>query len=112
MIYIEQMRKAGERRVFPQLKPGGADGRLGHGFTKWFTRYRRETNVYRPKLDFHSFRHSATTFLQRAEVPVPIIDELVGHTGTGETARYTKGLGLAKLQLPENRISARPTTLR
>ena len=105
MIYIEQMRKAGERRVFPQLKPGGADGRLGHGFTKWFTRYRRETNVYRPKLDFHSFRHSATTFLQRAEVPVPIIDELVGHTGTGETARYTKGLGLAKLHAAINKIS-------
>jgi len=104
LAYIQKMRKAGEKQIFPQLKPGGADGRLGHGFTKWFTRYRRDTKVYRPKLDFHSFRHSATTFLQRAEVSVPIIDELVGHTGTGETARYTKGLGLAKLHSAINEL--------
>ena len=103
--YYQNMRQTGEERIFPQLKPGGANGRLGHGFTKWFIRYRRETKVYRPRLDFHSFRHSATTFLQRAEVPVPIIDELVGHTGTGETARYTKGLGLAKLHSAINKLS-------
>lgn len=103
--HVEEVKKAREERVFPNLKPGGADNRFGHGYTKWFTRYRRETNVYRPKLDFHSFRHTATTLLQRAEVSVPLVDELTGHAGVGETARYTKGLGLKKLHEAINKIS-------
>ncbi len=103
--YIRQMKNAETARIFPNLKPGGADGRLGHGYTKWFTRYRRDTKVYRPKLDFHSFRHTATTLLQRAEVPVPIIDELTGHVSVGETARYTKGFGLKKLHESINKIA-------
>lgn len=103
--HIECMKRAHEERIFPNLKPGGADGRLGHGYTKWFTRYRRDAKVYRPKLDFHSFRHTATTLLQRAEVSVPLVDELTGHAGVGETARYTKGLGLKKLHEAVNKIS-------
>ena len=103
--YIEAMKKAHEERIFPNLKPGGSDGRLGHSYTKWFTRYRRDVKIYRPKLDFHSFRHSATTLMQRAEVSVPLIDELTGHVGSGETARYTKGLGLKKLHEAINKIS-------
>jgi integrase len=103
--HIERMKSAREERIFPNLKPGGADDRLGHGYTKWFTRYRRDSKVYRPLLDFHSFRHTATTLLQRAEVHVPLIDELTGHAGAGETARYTKGLGLKKLHEAINKIS-------
>ena len=47
--------------LFPQLKPGGADNKLGHAFSKWFTRYRKQIGVYRKNLDFHSLRHTATT---------------------------------------------------
>jgi integrase len=62
----EEQRKNNQVRVFSGLRPGGADRRLGHGFTKWFSRYRQENGIYRPGLDFHSFRHSATTFMHRA----------------------------------------------
>lgn len=36
--YVEACRKARQPRLFPNLKPGGADNRLGHSFSKWFTR--------------------------------------------------------------------------
>jgi len=96
--YVDERRRAGDERIFPKLKPGGADDRLGHAFTKWFTRYRRDANVYEPGRDFHSFRHSATTFLHQGDVPDSIIDRLTGHTTPGETARYTKGANLEQLK--------------
>jgi integrase len=96
--YVEQRKSAGNERIFPKLEPGGADGRLGHGFTKWFTRYRRDTNVYEDGRDFHSLRHSATTFLHQAGAPDSIVDRLTGHTTPGETARYTKSSNLKHLQ--------------
>ena len=65
---VAARRRAGEPRLFPQLQGGGVDGRLGHAYTKAFTRYRREVDLYRSGLDFHSFRHSATTFMHEAGV--------------------------------------------
>ena len=96
--YVKAQRKAGRLMVFHQLNAGGADQRLGHNFTKWFTRYRRDVGVYEPGRDFHSFRHSATTFLQRAKVPVALIDALTGHSTPGETARYSKGYEVLDLK--------------
>lgn len=89
--YVEAQRKAGRDRVFPNLEPGGADDRLGHGFTKWFTRYRRDVGLYEPGKDFHSFRHSATTLLHHGGVEDSIIDRITGHVPQGESAgRYNK----------------------
>lgn len=96
--YREETRQAEISRLFPNLEPGGADGRLGHGFTKWFTRYRRDVKLYEPGRDFHSFRHSATTFLHQGDVADSIIDRLTGHTTPGETARYTKGANIEQLK--------------
>lgn len=104
LSYVEKLRKEGEERLFPNLKPGGADQRFGHAFTKWFTRYRKDVALYTKGMDFHSFRHSATTILQNAEVHVPIIDELTGHASHGETSRYTKGFTLQKLKSAIDRI--------
>lgn len=88
--YVDEQRKAGNARVFPNLNPGGADDRLGHGFTKWFTRYRRDVELYEVGKDFHSFRHSATTFLHQGGALDSVIDRLTGHVLVGETGRYNK----------------------
>lgn len=96
--YLMGQRAAKRTLLFHRLTPGGADQRLGHNFTKWFTRYRRDVGLYEKGVDFHSFRHSATTFMQWAAVPVPIIDALTGHATGGETARYTKNFQIAQLQ--------------
>jgi integrase len=83
--------------LFPQLKPGGADNKLGHAFSKWFTRYRQQINQNRKNLDFHSLRHTATTLMHQAGVNTMVIDHVTGHSTAGETARYTKGSALNQL---------------
>ena len=96
--YADQLREQPAHLLFPNLQPGGADDRLGHNYSKWFTRYRRDTALYAPGLDFHSFRHSATTFMKRTGVSDSVIDEVTGHATAGETARYNKGLTVANLK--------------
>ncbi|MFY9294614.1 MAG: site-specific integrase [Methylorubrum rhodinum] len=72
LTHVEAQRRRRQTRIFANLTPGGADGRLGHAFTKWFTRYRREVGLYRPGLDFHSFRHTATTLMHQAGVAAAV----------------------------------------
>lgn len=83
--------------LFPQLKPGGADNKFGHTFSKWFTRYRQQIGVYRKNLDFHSLRHTATTLMHQAGIDTMVIDHLTGHATVGQTGRYTKGSALDQL---------------
>lgn len=87
----------GSRQLFPDLTPGGADNKLGHSLSKWFTRYRREINVYRAKLDFHSLRHTANTLMHQADVSDAVRAHILGHSRDGETARYTKRSTLQQL---------------
>ena len=94
---IEAQKQAGEALLFSDLTPGGADKRLGHAFSKWFARYRQDVGLYRRGLDFHSFRHTATTLMQRAGVGIAAIDELTGHATPGETARYSHGMTMQQL---------------
>jgi len=96
--YADNQQATGKALLFANLQPGGADDRLGHNYSKWFSRYRRETGLYVPGRDFHSFRHSATTFMSRASVHHSVIDAVTGHATAGETARYDKGLTVANLK--------------
>jgi integrase len=104
LAYIDQHRVAKDQMLFPNLQPGGADDRLGHNYSKWFSRYRQEVKLFVPGRDFHSFRHSATTFMRQAGVDEPTIDELTGHATAGETARYSKGLTIANLRTAIDKI--------
>jgi integrase len=88
--HIKSVRDAEATLLFPNLKPGGADERLGHA-------YRKDVGLYRKGLDFHSLRHTTTTMMQRAGVPIAAIDELTGHATPGETARYSHGLTMDQL---------------
>ncbi len=98
LVYVEAQRAAKQDLVFSQLTRGGADQRLGHNFSKWFTRYRREVGLYRPDMNFHSFRHSATTFMQWSDILEQVIDKVTGHVRQGETARYTKNFRIEQLR--------------
>ncbi len=102
---VAVLRRQGEKRLFPELKPGGADGRLGHAFAKWFTRYRRDVGLDRANLVFHSFRHTASTLMHEADVQWQIVDRVTGHTTVGETARYTKRTSLRQLHAAINKIN-------
>lgn len=98
LAYADEQRKTGKELLFSNLQPGGADDRLGHNYSKWFSRYRRETGLFVPGRDFHSFRHSASTFMAWASVPNNVIDEVTGHATVGEAARYNKGLKVTNLK--------------
>lgn len=98
ITYVQRLQRRGTAAVFPNLQAGGADDKFGHGFSKWFTRYRRGVGVYRKKLDFHSLRHTATTLMHHADVSPTVLDHLTGHAPQGETrARYTKTTLLPQL---------------
>ena len=54
---------------------------------------------YAPGLDYHSFRHCATTKLYAAHVSPVIVDELTGHEGEGTSQRvYKKDMPLSVLR--------------
>ncbi len=100
--------------LFPNLRPGGADNKLGFTFTKWWTRYRKKIGVYEKGLDYHSFRGGVTTKLTAAHVPLEIRNELLGHEGTSvDEIHYQKGLPLktlaeaiARIEWPEFPLGA------
>jgi integrase len=96
--YADEQRRGEKSLLFSELQPGGADDRLGHNYSKWFSRYRQDVGMFVPGRDFHSFRHSATTFMKRAGISDSVIDEVTGHATAGETARYNKGLTVANLK--------------
>jgi integrase len=112
--YVEKTAPNDDARVFPELNPGGPDGKLGFYFTKWFTAYRRNIGVYKAGLDYHSFRHGVTTKLFAAGVSRVIVDELTGHEGQGTSqTEYYRGSPLSvlleaisKVDWPEMRLQA------
>lgn len=98
--YAEKTAPKPSDRVFPELRPGGPDRKLGFYFSKWFTAYRRAVGVYEPGLDYHSFRHGMQTKLAGAGISQAIVGALIGHEGkgTGETEYlHREALPLATL---------------
>jgi integrase len=88
--YMREIAPQPNDMLFPELRPGGPDKKVGYYFTKWWTNYRKAVGVYEPGLDYHSFRHGVTTKLFAAQVPRDIVDELTGHEGEGTSQRVYK----------------------
>ncbi len=90
LTYVRDTAPKPNDMVFPLLKPGGPDKKLGYYFTKWWTNYRKAIGLYEPGLDYHSFRHGVTTKLYAAGVARDVVDELTGHEGEGTSQRVYK----------------------
>ena len=80
--FVDDLRKRGHKRLFPELRVDG-QGRVGGRATEWFTAYRRSRKVGdvagRSRKAFHSFRHTVNYRLQVAGVPLEVREQLVGH---------------------------------
>jgi hypothetical protein len=88
--YVQATASAENDRIFPQLRPGGPDKKLGYYFTKWWTQYRKDVGAYEKNLDYQSFRGGVTTKLAAAGVAIEGRNELLGHEGKSvETNRPT-----------------------
>jgi hypothetical protein len=61
--YVRETAPKPKDMIFPELKPGGPDAKIGYYFTKWWTNYRKAVGNYERGLDYHSFRHGVTTKL-------------------------------------------------
>jgi integrase len=73
-------------QLFPGLKPGGPDDKLGWYASKRFTEVRRGLSIEdikeltgRDQIDFHSLRRSASTALKHARIPEHEAAEILGH---------------------------------
>lgn len=95
--------------LFPELLPQGPGQRRSAAFTDRFAYYRRAIKVYRPRIDFHSFRGNVETDLKNtAGINTAWIDELIGHESIirrSEGDRYTKKILLPILRRLVNSIS-------
>lgn len=87
-------------QLWPTLKPGGPDQKLGWNFSAQFTEYRRACGVTGERLTFHSFRKNAAQALKDARATPAEIAELVGHE-RGFTVETYAPLGLPVKALKE-----------
>jgi len=85
--YVEEMRRAGKRRIFPIVE--AYRGRSAKNIGRWLNRLIDKRVTERPEFTFHSFRHVLANELRnrapQAGVFDKVINGLVGHAG-GETS--------------------------
>ncbi len=107
--YVKEVAPNPEDRLFPKLERSGPDKKFGTNFSKWFTRFRKNIDVYEKGLDYHSFRHGVVTKLYNASVDDAVVIQLAGHEGQGTSKKtYLKDLsikllhdGISKVQWPD-----------
>jgi len=86
----QAMKKAGRRRIFPDLRPG-ANGYYSDPFSKWFGRYLRGPTViaYTKKTTFHSLRPNYRDALWDTEMNGEMVRALGGWSNGGRPAKTT-----------------------
>jgi integrase len=95
---VDLRRQEGQSRLFPHLKRGAVKGKFSEVFTKTFTRYRQEHDVYWPGLDFHAFRTTCNGDLMNPGKSDAVRCIIMGHEVQDEGARsYRQGLGFRTL---------------
>lgn len=107
--YWVDMKAKGHKVMFPDIRrvPNKSAGEY---FSDWFLVYRRQQGITRRWIDFHAFRHTASTRLTDAGIPDSVADYLTGHSGTSRgSARRYKAMqevrpALERLQYPELKL--------
>lgn len=102
IAYVEALREAGHKRLFPELKHAPGKG-YADGSGSWFNEKLLGKTLGIPRngrKTFHSFRHTVATALDRIDAPQKICNQLLGHErGEGQGAnRYRKDRSAAELK--------------
>ena len=97
---LDYVKRQAEGQLWPALKPGGPDHKLGWQFSAQFTMHRRSCGVDAPRLAFHSFRKNAAQALKDKRTTPAEIAELIGHE-RGFTVETYAPLGLPMPALKE-----------
>uniref|UniRef100_A0A1S7LP59 Phage integrase n=1 Tax=Magnetococcus massalia (strain MO-1) TaxID=451514 RepID=A0A1S7LP59_MAGMO len=92
--YVDQMRDAGERRLFPLVKAAKPRA-VTANFSKWWSNYTRKefVGIEAQKKTFHSFRHTFIDCARMNRIPDSTWKALVGHSGGTVSDDYGHGKG-------------------
>lgn len=93
--FVDERRQAATRRsgalshvrVFHDVPLGSGDS-LSSGMTHFFSRYWKQTGVYKKRRATHVFRHTVVANLRSRSIPNDVIRDIVGHAAQTETERY------------------------
>ena len=77
LSYVEQVRKEKKDRLLHALTQNSHNG-YGRNLGRWFRTFLTRLGLKSKKLVFHSFRHSAVTYLLQASVDESIVKTLWG----------------------------------
>lgn len=107
--YVQALREAGHRRLFPELKRDAVKG-YGKPASSWFNErfLGRTLAIERNGMKtFHSFRHTFVSAIEELETPERVSAQMAGHQRgkTESYARYAKDRDADKLARLINRLN-------
>lgn len=97
LSYVESQRRAGQQRLFPELKAAKATGFLSDVFSKWYARFIGKIGAKQPRTDFHSFRHAYRDALREADISGERVRALGGWASKDTSDDYGDGLKASTL---------------
>ena len=102
--YVAALRKAGETRLFPELKPNRFD-KLCQAASRVANRVIDRVVGDDPRLSFHSLRHNFKDLARDTTIEKYIMDQIMGHAGVTAGDRYGVGARLKTLARELDRIA-------
>ncbi|WP_179187241.1 site-specific integrase [Sphingomonas sp. TZW2008] len=101
--YVAVLRKAGETRLFPDLKPNKFD-KLCQAASRVANRVIDRVVSDNPRISFHSLRHNFKDMARDATIEKYIMDQIMGHAGVTTGDRYGVGARLKTLARELDRV--------
>ncbi|MDB5854821.1 MAG: phage integrase [Herminiimonas sp.] len=77
--YVCDLKRRGEKRLFPSLKCENRYRRWSNELGKWFGRFLKKMGMASGQLDYHAFRYNFKQRLTQCGVDDEVRDALVGH---------------------------------
>lgn len=109
--YVEKMKRAGSKRLFPDVPLAKSDGTYSSTFSKRFRHFLDNLGIKHKKISFHSFRHSFEDACRDSSIVQEVTDALQGHAQKGMAGRYGNGFSLEVLSEAMQRIRYRGLNL-
>lgn len=104
-------KRHGDGPLFPLVKPDKMRRSAGRWST-WFTKYRREQEIYVWRQDAHAFRHTHISACREASIPTDVFSRWTGHTlsdvvqSYGSMSLAAMAKEIAKVKYPKLRLPA------
>lgn len=92
LTYVDQRKRDGGVRLFPDLRPS-VSGQITGNWSKWWGHYTDALGITDPRKVFHSFRHTFKRACRAAHIEEELHDALTGHTSASVGRKYGSGGG-------------------